>query len=130
MAANTLYVSLPAVTLVTGTTAANEGLIVFNVPEDWGATTAITNANWTSMPLNMYAINMRATTAPTAAASALSLSIYRMYWVTEGLADNGTFEWNGGAMGAYMAPEGDALVPMFSTADEGNRITVLVRPRG
>jgi hypothetical protein len=128
MAANELYVTLPAVTLVTGTTAANEGLIVWDVPEDWGTTTSA--AIGTGVPLGQFAVNMRSTTAPTAAASALSLSIYRVYWVTEALADNGTFEFAPGAMGAYFAPEGDALVPMMASADGGNRVTVLVRPRG
>ena len=130
MAANSLYVTLPAVTPVTGTTVANEALIVWDVPEDWGAVSTTSAAIGTGVPQGMYAINMRATTAPTTAASALSLSIYRMYFLTEALADNGTFEFVPGGLGAYMAPEGDALVPMFSTADEGNRITVMVRPRG
>jgi hypothetical protein len=130
VAANASYVTLPAVIPVTGTNPANEGLVVFDVAEDWGAVTASTNANWTGMPLNMYAINIRATTAPTAAAVANSLSIYRMYWVTEGLADNGTFEVALGAMCARPEFQGDALVPLFSTADEGNRVTVLVGMNG
>ncbi len=129
MAANAFFVTLPAVTLVTGTTSANEGLIVFNVAEDWGPTTVTTNAAWTGMPLNMYGFSMRAATAPTAPASALSLSIYRMYWTHEVVATKGTFEVALGAMGAYLEPVGDALVPMFSVADEGNRVTCLVRPR-
>jgi hypothetical protein len=68
--------------------------------------------------------------APTAAAVANSLSIYRMYFCTETLADNGTFEFVPGAMGAWLEPRGDALVPFFDTANEGNRVTVMVRPRG
>ena len=130
MAANAFYVTLPAVVPVTGTTVANEGLIVWGGPEDWGKTTVSTNASFTGVPLGMYGISIRSSTAPTAAAVADSLSIYRVYWCTEALADNGTFEWTGGAMGAWLEPQGDALVPLFSTADEGNRITVLVRPRG
>ena len=130
VSANAVYVTLPAVTLVTGTTAANEGLIVWEPPPDWGRVTVSTNANWTGMPLNMYAMSLQSTTQPTAAASANSLSIYRVYWTTEALADNGTFEWNGGAMEAWMEPSGDALVPLFSSSDPGNRVTVLARARG
>lgn len=114
--------------IVTATTAANEALIVFDAFEDWGTTT--TAAVGTGVPLGMYAINVRATTASTTAGAADSLSIYRMYWLTEGLADNGTFELTLGAMGAYMEPAGDALVPLFETANDLNRALVLVRPRG
>jgi hypothetical protein len=130
MAANHLYSALPTALAVTGTSAGAEALIVYDVPENWGPTTVITNSNWTGMPLNMYALNVRSTVVPTTAAVANSLSIYRMYFLTETLADNGTFEFVPGAMGAWMEPKGDALVPYFDVADVGNRVTVLVRPRG
>ncbi len=130
MAANALMSTFPAVLPVTGTTAANEAVIAFEPPENWGKTTVSTNAVWTSMPLGMYALSVRTSVAPTAAAVANSLSIYRMYFCTETLADNGTFEFVPGAMGAWLEPRGDALVPFFDTANEGNRVTVMVRPRG
>jgi hypothetical protein len=130
MAANQLMSAFPTVLGVTGTTASLEAVIAFDVPENWGPVTVGTNASWTGMPVGMYALAVRATVAPTTAAVANSLSIYRMYFMTETLADNGTFEWVPGAMGAWMEPKGDALVPFFDVANEGNRVTVLVRPRG
>lgn len=114
--------------IVTATTAANEALIVFDVPEDWGTTTSA--AVGTGVPQGMYALNVQATAAPTTAGAADSISIYRLYWLTEALADNGTFELTLGAMGAQLAPEGDALVPLFETANDFNRVMALVRPRG
>lgn len=114
--------------IVTATTAANEALVVWDVAEDWGIT-ATSQAIGTGIPGGYYAFRVSASAAPTTAGAADSMSIYRLYWLTEGLADNGTLELTLGAMGAYMESTGDALVPLFETANDQNRVIALVRGR-
>ena len=122
---------------VTGTTVANEALLVFDVPTRWGrATSALAG---TGMRPGYYGLRVTASDAPDTAAVADSLSIYRLYFLTEAVADNGTLSQDFGCKDFPMAvdtlpgrtPEmyGDALVALFETADEGNRITALVRGR-
>jgi hypothetical protein len=71
-------------------------------------------------------MNVRATTAPTGtAAVAGTIEIFRLYGLTEALADNGTYEQ------LFIDPiemEGDALVALFgTTANDQNRVTVQYR---
>jgi hypothetical protein len=89
----------------------------------------------TDVPLGYYGIRVLATTAPvTTAGVADSLSIYRLYFLTEAVGDNGTLSQDFGAKDFIMATDpstgevyGDALVALFSTALDGNRVTALVR---
>lgn len=126
--ANTLVFDGSAAELsATGTTDANESLIVWNVPADWGKTQA---SGLSGIPGDYYAVNVRATTAPdTTAAVADSISIYRLYWVIEGLGDNQVYEFYPGG-GEFFMPHGDALVALFGTANNQNLVRALVRTRG
>ena len=124
---------------LTGTTAANEALLVFDVPSRWGRTTPTGAATLaTDAPVGYYGFRVRATDAPDTAAVADTLSLYRLYFLTEAVADNGTLAQDFGAKDFVMAWDhlnptgelyGDALVALFSTADSGNRLTVQVRGR-
>ena len=103
-----------------------EMLIVWNVPADWGQ---VQSGGLNGIPASKYAVNVRATTAPgTTAAVADSLSIYRIYWAIEGLADNNVYEEDFGAKEVWM-PHGDALVAFFSVANNQNLVRALVRSR-
>ena len=124
---------------VTGTTIANEALVVFDVPSRWGKTTESGAATLaTGAPVGYYGFRMRATDAPSTAAEADSISLYRLYFLTEAVADNGTLSQDFGAKDFVMAWDhltptgelyGDALVALFSTADPGNRVIAQVRGR-
>lgn len=117
--------------VITGTTHANEGVWAFNLPADFTATTGLDGVLGTGIRTGMYAMNLRATTAPTAVAGvADSISLYRLHFLTESLADNGVYEAFFGASEGAMLPEGDALVAFFETANAGNRFTTFVRTRG
>jgi len=103
-----------------------EQLVIFSPPSDWGLTQA---AGLNGIPGGRYAINVRANTAPaTTGATAASLSLYRLYYLTEGIADNGTME-PVAMQGEMVMMPGDALVAFFSVANNQNRVTALVRPR-
>lgn len=118
---------------VSGTTDANEYVIVWQVPTNWGRVQA---AGLSGIPRDLYAINVRATTAPTTAAVADSLSIYRLYFTTEGITDNSILTQDFGAKDFEMARNpstgelyGDALVALFGTANNQNLVNVQVRGR-
>ena len=110
--------------VATATTAANEALVVFDVPVDWGKTAV---GGLSGIPVGYYALNVRATTAPTTAAVDDSLMIARAYFLTEGIGDNGTLSQDFGAKDVMMEPVGDALFALFDTVNDGNRATALVR---
>lgn len=126
---------------LTGTTIANEALVVFDVPSRWGRTTPAGAATLaTSALVGYYGFRVRATDAPDTAAVADSLSLYRLYFLREGVADNGVVESDFGAKDFVMAWDhlpgaisgelyGDALVALFETADPGNRVYMTVRGR-
>ena len=105
---------------------AEERIWFWHTPPDWG--TVQTNG-LSGIPGGRYAWNFRSTTAPAVtAASADSLSIYRMYFVDELTEDNTAFEiWPGGT--EFPMIPGDALVAFFGTADNLNSVQALVRPR-
>lgn len=115
--------------------ATGENLIVWSPPVTWGRTTG---AEGTNVPIGWYGVNVRATTAPdTTAALATALEIFRLYELTENLTDNSILsdefrvgdlvmardDVSGGTFELY----GDALVALFGTANNMNRVTALVR---
>ena len=106
--------------------ATGERIWFWHTPADWGTVQA---NGLNGIPGGRYAWNFRSTTAPAAtAASADSLSIYRMYFVNEALANNAFYTRDFGSMEAFMSP-GDALVAYFGTADNLNAVSAMVRPR-
>lgn len=116
---------------VTGTTNSAEALWVWNLPNDFAATTGANDALGTGIDAGWYAVNIRATTAPTGTAGVADfLSIYRLHFLTEALADNGVYEAFFGTSEIPLHPQGDALVAFFETANDGNRVSALVRAKG
>ena len=106
--------------------ATGERIWFFRTPPDWGR---VQTNGLSGIPGGRYALNIRSTVAPAVtAAVADSLSIYRMYFIREAIADNAAYEWWPGGTEAPMIP-GDALVAFFGTANDLNGVTVLVRPR-
>ena len=117
--------------VITGPTHANEGVWAFNLPADFTASVGLDGVLGTGIRTGFYCVNVRATVSPTAVAGvADSLSIYRMHFLTEGVADNGVYEAFFGSSEAPMLVEGDAVVAFFGTADPQNRVTLFARTRG
>lgn len=104
-----------------------EALIVFDAPTNWGQTAA---GGLSGIPAGMYALNVRATTAPTGTAgSATAIEIFRFALLTEGITDNSTLAWTP-SMGELNFWEGDGLVALFETSSPGNRASASVRVLG
>lgn len=110
--------------------AAGELPIVFSPPADWGKSSALA----TGLPNGYYAMNVRSTTAPsTTAALGKSIEIFRLFYLVEAVADNGVVDKDFGGGEFLMAQDGtegfygDALVALFGTANDGNRVTAAWR---
>jgi hypothetical protein len=100
--------------------------ILFAPPADWGLSSSLA----TGLPNGYYAMNVRSTTAPTTtAAIAKAIEIFYVHMPVEALADNAIYEyWNQPEV--VFPVEGDALVAVFSTANDQNRVTTNVRSAG
>lgn len=114
--------------------ATGENLFVFAPPVDWGRSVGLA----TGLPNGYYTMQMRTTDAAgTTAGVAASLEIFRLYQVTENVADNSIAvdDFFGGDLlmavddrpGGSNEVYGDALVALFSTANDQNRVTCQVR---
>lgn len=102
-----------------------EQLVVFGPPTDWGT---VASGGLSGIPEGYYAVNVRATTAPaTTAATANAIEIFRLYELTEAVADNNVLNQVWSPSELVMEPVGDALVALFGTASLGNRVTAAVR---
>lgn len=102
-----------------------EQILAWAPPADWGKTAA---ALATGLPAGRYAVNLRSTTAPTTAALVNTMEVWRLYFLTEAVADNGGLNLTFGAMEFKMALEGDAIGCLFSgTANNQNRVSCLVK---
>lgn len=109
-----------------------ENVLLFLPPADWAITTG---GEGTSIPVGYYAIRVRATTAPTTAGVAHTMTVHRIYWMTEGIADNAVFEVPLGGMYAPLELNGDYLTAVVAcaagtTTTMGSRVTALARCRG
>lgn len=110
--------------------ATGEMVIAFAAPLDWGKSSSLA----TGLPNGYYAMNVQSTTAPTTtAAIAKSIEIFRLFYLVEALADNSVADKDFGGGEFPMAQDavegyyGDALVALFSTANDQNRVTAAVR---
>ncbi len=114
--------------------ATGEQLIVFPEPIDWGKSSSLA----TALPNDYYAMNCRATTAPTTTRATLTtVEVFRLFFPTEAVVDNATLleEFSGRDLvlaqdnltGGTGELYGDALVALFGTANGGNRVTCQVR---
>jgi hypothetical protein len=100
---------------------------VWGIPCDW---TVMTSGHGTNVTVGHYGLRIRSTTAPTTAGVAATMSVHRIYFPLEGIADNGLYEIPLGSEYARFEQSGDALVAFFSVANPQNLATALVRARG
>lgn len=108
----------------TGVMSTGENVMVWSPPLDWGLSGA---TGLGGAPQGRYVVNVRATTAPTTAALATAIEIFRLYLLTEAVADNGTLEFSP-MLGDLIMSGGTNVVALFSgTADNQNRVTALIR---
>jgi hypothetical protein len=113
--------------------ATGENLIAFIPPSEWGKSSSLA----TGLRDGFYAANVRATDAPdTTAALARAIELWRIFFITEAVSDNGTLSQDFGAKEFPMAWDavegfyGDGFAPLFGTAtatNEQNRVTALIR---
>ena len=120
----TNYISFAGAGAVYGV---GENVIVWVPPANWAVMAA---GHGTGVPVDEYGIRIRATTASTTAGLASSMSVHRLYFLLEGLADNNVYEVPLGGMYFPMEQVGDALVSYISILNNQNRVTALVRSRG
>jgi hypothetical protein len=116
--------------------------MALNEPTDWGKTAAA--GLETGLAGGYYGLAFRSTTAPSQKAQATGVEIFRLFFLTEGVADNGSLSQDFGAKDFVMALDafsneglyGDALVAAFLDpaaasqgvkADIGNRVSALIR---
>lgn len=111
----------------TNYTGSAENVIVWVPPSDWEV---MTGSHGTGVTAGHYGLRVRATTAPTIAGVASTMSVHRIYFPLEGIADGGLYEIPLGAEYARFEANGEALVAFFSVADPQNLATALVRARG
>lgn len=120
----TNYINFAGAGAVYGT---GENVIVWIPPANWAVMAA---GHGTNVPVGEYGIRVRATTASSTAGLATTMSVHRLYFLVEGLADNNIYEVPTTGMYFPMDPCGDALVGYISTLNNQNHITALVRVRG
>lgn len=97
---------------------AEERILVFAPPNDWGKTQA---AGLSGIPGGRYAFRFR-TDVATTAGSASVIEVGSMIAV-EALADNGIWEQE---QSTFFDPYAEALVAFFSVANAGNRVVAEV----
>lgn len=114
-----------------GDYATGENVVAFAAPVDWGKSVSLA----TNLGDGYYAMNVRATTAPSGTAGKMTaMEIFFFPQLTEALQDNAILSDNFAAGELKLARDsvngyyGDALVALFSTANDQNRVTAQVRP--
>jgi hypothetical protein len=107
--------------------ATGENVIVWVPPADWAV---MAGGHGTGVNTGQYGIRIRATTASGTAGVASTMSVHRIYFLTEGLADNNLIDIPLGGMYFPMELSGEALVSYISVLNNQNRVTALVRTRG
>lgn len=120
----TNYISFAGSGAVYGT---GENVIVWVPPANWSV---MASGHGTGVTVGHYGIRIRATTASSTAGVASTMSVHRLYFLTEGLADNNLIDIPLGGMYFPMELSGEALVSYISTVNNQNRVTALVRARG
>lgn len=120
----TNYISFAGASAVYPT---GENVIVWVPPTNWAVMAA---GHGTGVTVGHYGIRVRATTASSTAGLASTMSVHRLYFLLEGLADNNLYEAALSGMYFPMETSGEALVSYISTVNNQNRVTALVRARG
>lgn len=104
-----------------------ENFLWFPIPNDWAVTTP---SHGTGIPVGYYALRVRATTAPTVAGVAGSLSVHYIVPLAFALATSAIATLEFGGQYAPFPEESDAFVGCAQPASAGNTIQALVRTRG
>ena len=120
--------NLFAAPTTSGAYSTGEERVIFIPPDNWGRTQA---TGLSGIPGNLYAINVRDTTAPsTSAATANTIEVWNLLFLTESLADNATTTHEL-RPGEAFQPDADAVgVWISSVSAVQSRVSVLVRSRG
>lgn len=103
-----------------------ENLIWWLHQRNWVPMTALHGTNVTP---GWYGIRVRATTAPTVAALATSVSVHRIYWMTN-VPTNTSFEVRASTTPIPLDPNGEALVMCTNATGAVHRCSAVVRARG
>lgn len=107
--------------------AGTETMVWFSPPVDWAPLEA---GHGTNVPVGLYGVRVRATTAPTIAGIASSISVHMVYFSTPNIANNAFMEVPLGGIFYQMEPSSDAIVACVNAANAQNTVTALVRTRG
>lgn len=106
---------------------ATEALQWFQSEDAWAVMEA---GHGTNVPIGYYGLRIRATTAPTVAGIAKSITVHQVYFPTVNLANNASFEVNLGGMYMPLTRNCDGISMITNVASSRNHITALVRTRG
>ena len=120
----TNYISFAGASANYGT---GENVIVWVPPQNWAVMAA---GHGTDVTVGHYGIRVRATTAGTTAGVATTMSVHRLYFLLEGLADGNVYELPLNGVYYPMEPSGEALVSYISTVNNQNHVAALIRVRG
>lgn len=101
-----------------------ENSIWINTPTDWAVLEA---GHGTNVPVGKYGLRIRATTAPTVAAIASSISVHSITVIEYSIATLGSGTSNFGGIYAPLDPNGEALVMCTSNGNTANHCQALVR---
>lgn len=104
-----------------------ENVIVWAPPADWAP---MANGHGTGVTVGHYGLRVRGTTAAGVAGVAATMSVHRIYFPLEGLADNNLYEIPMASAYAPLEVNGDALVAFISTANPQNLVSAVVKCRG
>lgn len=92
--------------------AVGENIILWGIPSNWAVLEA---GHGTGVPLGLYGIRFRSSTAPTTtAALANSFSVAKIVSALEGLTDNSLYEMNSSGE-SYLEGAYDAVVALLSS---------------
>ncbi len=104
-----------------------ESMVWIQSPSSWVPMAA---GHGTGVPVGMYGLRIRATTAPSTAAVASSISVHRIHYVHRAVAADGVFEMSFPLAPAILDPHGEALVCVCSDPLIGHMVTATYRTRG
>lgn len=105
----------------------SEALQWFQSEDAW---VQMVSGHGTNVPVGYYGIRIRATTAPTVAGVAKSITIHQVYFPTVNLANNTTMEFNGSGHYIPLTRNCDGLSMITNVGSARNHIMALVRTRG
>lgn len=113
--------------LVSAFYTAGESVVWIQPPTNWAVLEA---GHGTGVPIGKYGLRIRATTAPTQAALATTISVHRIYGLVRQLASNAVSVTDFAGFYAPLDPNGEAISMITSSPAVSHNATMLVRARG